>query len=84
MGSRSGTPLGLSTSSTCQFQSHTIADEYAVDILGNVLCHLPAAVIRHGLSPRAWATALRGLRDCLDLSPQQKVAVRLRLLEQHG
>ncbi|KAF4015663.1 hypothetical protein G4228_007412 [Cervus hanglu yarkandensis] len=66
------------------YQSHTIADEYAVDILGNVLCHLPAAVIRHGLSPRAWATALRGLRDCLDLSPQQKAAVRLRLLEQHG
>ena len=84
MGSRSGTPLGLSTTSTCQFQSHTIADEYAVDILGNLLCHLPAAVIRRGLSPRAWATALHGLRDCLDLSPQQKAAVRLRLLEQHG
>nr|XP_006061895.1 otoancorin isoform X2 [Bubalus bubalis] len=67
-----------------QCLSHTIADEYTVDILGNLLCHLPAAVIRHGLSPRAWATALRGLRDCLDLSPQQKAAVRLRLLEQHG
>uniref|UniRef100_A0A8C2S6T8 Otoancorin n=1 Tax=Capra hircus TaxID=9925 RepID=A0A8C2S6T8_CAPHI len=67
-----------------QCLSYIIADEYTVDILGNLLCHLPAAVIRHGLSPRAWATALRGLRDCLDLSPQQKAAVRLRLLEQHG
>ncbi|XP_027383533.1 otoancorin [Bos indicus x Bos taurus] len=67
-----------------QCLSHTIADEYTVDILGNLLCHLPAAVIRRGLSPRAWATALRGLRDCLDLSPQQKAALRLRLLEQHG
>ncbi|OWK11049.1 hypothetical protein Celaphus_00007004, partial [Cervus elaphus hippelaphus] len=76
--------LGNPQRSWLSSQSHTIADEYAVDILGNVLCHLPAAVIRHGLSPRAWATALRGLRDCLDLSPQQKAAVRLRLLEQHG
>ena len=84
MGSWSGTPQALSTSSICQFQSYIIADEYTVDILGNLLCHLPAAVIRHGLSPRAWATALRGLRDCLDLSPQQKAAVRLRLLKQHG
>ncbi|XDB64359.1 hypothetical protein AB1E18_017669 [Capra hircus] len=67
-----------------QCLSYIIADEYTVDILGNLLCHLPAAVIRHGLSPRAWATALRGLRDCLDLSPQQKAAVRLRLLKQHG
>ncbi|XP_066870071.1 otoancorin isoform X2 [Kogia breviceps] len=62
----------------------SVADEYTVDILGNLLCHLPAAVIHRGVSPRAWATALHSLRDCLDLSPQQKVAVRLRLLEQHG
>ncbi|TKC46557.1 hypothetical protein EI555_001845 [Monodon monoceros] len=62
----------------------SVADEFTVDILGNLLCHLPAAVIHRGVSPRAWATALHSLRDCLDLSPQQKVAVRLRLLEQHG
>ncbi|XP_029075146.1 otoancorin [Monodon monoceros] len=67
-----------------QCLNDSVADEFTVDILGNLLCHLPAAVIHRGVSPRAWATALHSLRDCLDLSPQQKVAVRLRLLEQHG
>ncbi|XP_006161161.1 otoancorin [Tupaia chinensis] len=62
----------------------SIADEYTVDIVGNLLCHLPAAVISRGISPRAWATALHGLKDCPDLSPPQKAAVRLRLLEQCG
>ncbi|XP_004398870.1 PREDICTED: otoancorin isoform X1 [Odobenus rosmarus divergens] len=61
-----------------------IADEYAVDIVGKLLCHLPAAVLHRGVSTLAWATALHGLRDCPDLSPEQKAAVRLRLLEQHG
>uniref|UniRef100_A0A8D0QE32 Otoancorin n=1 Tax=Sus scrofa TaxID=9823 RepID=A0A8D0QE32_PIG len=67
-----------------QCLNDSVADEYTVDILGNLLCHLPAAVIHHGMSPRAWATALYSLRDCPDLSPQQKAAVKLRLLEQHG
>ena len=78
------TLLDLSISSTCWFQNDSVADEYTVDILGNLLCHLPAAVIHHGMSPRAWATALYSLRDCPDLSPQQKAAVKLRLLEQYG
>lgn len=72
------------TSSACRFQNSSIADEYTVDIVGKLLCHLPAAVIQHGVSPRAWAPALHGLRRCPDLSPEQKAAVRLRLLEQHG
>ncbi|XP_070269926.1 otoancorin [Myotis yumanensis] len=67
-----------------QCLNNSIADEYTVDIVGNLLCHLPAAVIQHGVSPRAWATALHGLRACPDLSPEQRAAVRLRLLEQHG
>ncbi|XP_057606122.1 otoancorin isoform X2 [Hippopotamus amphibius kiboko] len=67
-----------------QCLNNSIADEYTVDILGNLLCHLPAAIIHRGVSPRAWATALHGLRDCPALSPQQKAAVRLRLLEQYG
>ncbi|KAL1774435.1 otoancorin [Sigmodon hispidus] len=61
-----------------------IADEYTVDILGNLLCHLPATFIERGISPRAWATALHGLRGCTALSSEQKAAVRARLLEQWG
>ncbi|EDM17588.1 similar to otoancorin (predicted) [Rattus norvegicus] len=61
-----------------------IADEYTVDIVGNLLCHLPASFIERGISPRAWATALHGLRSCRALSSGQKAAVRFRLLEQWG
>ncbi|XP_014400902.1 PREDICTED: otoancorin, partial [Myotis brandtii] len=67
-----------------QCLNNSIADEYTVDIVGNLLCHLPAAIIQHGVSPRAWATALHGLRACPELIPEQRAAVRLRLLEQHG
>ncbi|XP_037360454.1 otoancorin isoform X2 [Talpa occidentalis] len=66
-----------------QCLNNSIADEFDVDILGNLLCHLPADII-HGVSSRAWATALHSLRDCPDLSSEQKAAVRSRLLEQHG
>ncbi|GAB1292637.1 Otoancorin [Apodemus speciosus] len=61
-----------------------IADEYTVDIVGHLLCHLPATFIERGISPRAWATALHGLRSCTALSSEQKAAVRVRLLEQWG
>uniref|UniRef100_A0A8C2VNK4 Otoancorin n=1 Tax=Chinchilla lanigera TaxID=34839 RepID=A0A8C2VNK4_CHILA len=67
-----------------QCLGNSVADEYTVDILGHLLCHLPAAFIERGISTRAWATALLGLRDCPDLSPEQKAAVRLRILEQCG
>ncbi|KAM7329272.1 hypothetical protein ACRRTK_010885 [Alexandromys fortis] len=61
-----------------------IADEHTVDIVGNLLCHLPAAFIEREISPRAWATALHGLRGCTALSSEQRAAVKSRLLEQWG
>ncbi|XP_027266152.1 otoancorin isoform X2 [Cricetulus griseus] len=61
-----------------------ISDEYTVDIVGKLLCHLPATFIERGISPRAWATTLHGLRGCTALSSEQKAAVRFRLLEQWG
>uniref|UniRef100_A0A8C0X774 Otoancorin n=1 Tax=Castor canadensis TaxID=51338 RepID=A0A8C0X774_CASCN len=39
-----------------------VVDEYTVDILGNLLCHL----------------------GCVNLSPEQKAAIRHRILEQYG
>uniref|UniRef100_A0A8C6QWR0 Otoancorin n=1 Tax=Nannospalax galili TaxID=1026970 RepID=A0A8C6QWR0_NANGA len=62
----------------------SIADEYTVDAVGNLLCHLPATFIERGISPKAWATALHGFKGCTDLSPEQKAAVKLRLQEQCG
>ncbi|XP_060028803.1 otoancorin [Erinaceus europaeus] len=61
-----------------------IADEYDVDILGNLLCHLPAPLLRLGVAPRAWAAAVQGLRDCRALGPEQGAVVKSRLLEQWG
>ncbi|EGW13927.1 Otoancorin [Cricetulus griseus] len=61
-----------------------ISDEYTVDIVGKLLCHLPATFIERGISPRAWATTLHGLRGCTALSSEQKAAVKFRLLEQWG
>lgn len=78
------TPAGSPISCPCWFQDGVIADEHTVDIVGNLLCHLPAAFIERGISPRAWATALHGLRGCTALSSEQKVAVKSRLLEQWG
>ncbi|XP_053411810.1 otoancorin [Nycticebus coucang] len=60
------------------------ADEYTVDIMGNLLCHLPGTVFDNSISPKAWPTALHGLRDCPDLSPDQKAVVKRKLLEQYG
>lgn len=68
----------------CWFQDGVISDEYTVDIVGKLLCHLPATFIERGISPRAWATTLHGLRGCTALSSEQKAAVRFRLLEQWG
>ncbi|XP_058537074.1 otoancorin [Ochotona princeps] len=67
-----------------QCLDNSVADDYTVDIVGHLLCHLPAAMISTGISPKAWATALHTLRGCLDLSPEQKVAMRLRLLQEFG
>ncbi|XP_003795769.1 otoancorin isoform X1 [Otolemur garnettii] len=62
----------------------SIADEYTVDIMGHLLCHLPATIIDSSISPKAWPTALHGLRDCPDLSPDHKAVVKRKLLEQYG
>lgn len=76
--------LGCLITSACWVQDNSIADDYTVDIMGHLLCHLPAAMISTGISPKAWATALHTLRGCLHLSPEQKVAMRLRLLQEFG
>ncbi|XP_054992775.1 LOW QUALITY PROTEIN: otoancorin [Sorex araneus] len=67
-----------------QCLNYSVVDEYDVDIMGSLLCHLPATVIYHGVAPRAWPTVLYGLGHCADLGPDQKVALRVKLLEQFG
>uniref|UniRef100_A0A452HXQ9 Uncharacterized protein n=1 Tax=Gopherus agassizii TaxID=38772 RepID=A0A452HXQ9_9SAUR len=62
----------------------SISDEYDMDILGNLICHLPPATIRDGISLRAMAIALHQFRFCRQLSHEQKTEIKYRLTELYG
>ncbi|XP_067162218.1 otoancorin [Apteryx mantelli] len=62
----------------------SIADEYDVDLLGNLICHLPPASIRGRMSPKAMAIALHQFKLCRQLSHEQKIEIKYKLLELYG
>ncbi|NXV82704.1 OTOAN protein, partial [Atlantisia rogersi] len=62
----------------------SIADEYDVDLLGNLICHLPPAFLHGKVSLKATASALQQLKLCQQLSHQQKTEIKYRLLELYG
>ncbi|NXI58339.1 OTOAN protein, partial [Chloroceryle aenea] len=62
----------------------SIADEYDVDLLGNLICHLPPAFLHDGMSLRAMATALHQFKLCQQLSHEQKTEIKYKLLELYG
>ncbi|NXX57752.1 OTOAN protein, partial [Scopus umbretta] len=59
----------------------TIADEYDVDLLGNLICHLPPAFLHGRMSLKAMATALHQFKLCQQLSHEQKTEIKYKLLE---
>ncbi|KAM9372603.1 otoancorin [Phaethornis superciliosus] len=62
----------------------SVADEYDVDLLGNLICHLPASFLHGRMSLRAMATALHQFKLCRQLSPEQKTEIKYKLLELYG
>ncbi|KAF1454155.1 Otoancorin, partial [Spheniscus demersus] len=62
----------------------SIADEYDVDLLGNLICHLPPAFLRGRMSLKAMATALHQFKLCQQLSHEQKTEIKYKLLELYG
>ncbi|NXN95553.1 OTOAN protein, partial [Rhinopomastus cyanomelas] len=62
----------------------SIADEYDVDLLGNLICHLSPAFLHGRMSLRAMATALHQLKLCQQLSHEQKTEIKYKLLELYG
>ncbi|NXP45460.1 OTOAN protein, partial [Heliornis fulica] len=62
----------------------SIADEYDVDLLGNLICHLPPAFLRGRVSLKAMASALQQLRLCQQLNHEQKAEIKYKLLELYG
>ncbi|KAM3826505.1 otoancorin [Vipera latastei] len=62
----------------------SVADEYTVDVLGNLLCHLPPAVICEGVSPEVMTVILHRYGQCPHLSYEQKMGIKQRLIDLHG
>uniref|UniRef100_A0A8C8VEM5 Otoancorin n=1 Tax=Pelusios castaneus TaxID=367368 RepID=A0A8C8VEM5_9SAUR len=62
----------------------SIHDEYDVDILGNLICHLPPVIIREGISLRAMVIALHRFSFCQQLSDEQKTEIKYKLTELYG
>uniref|UniRef100_A0A672TU92 Otoancorin n=1 Tax=Strigops habroptila TaxID=2489341 RepID=A0A672TU92_STRHB len=66
------------------FQNGSVADEYDVDLLGNLICHLPPAFLHGRMSLKAMATALHPFKLCQQLSHEQKTEIKYKLLELYG
>ncbi|XP_064009847.1 otoancorin isoform X2 [Pogoniulus pusillus] len=64
--------------------NNSITDEYDVDLLGNLICHLPPAFLHGRMSLRAMATALGQFKLCQHLSHEQKTEIKYKLLELYG
>ncbi|XP_031411689.1 otoancorin [Meleagris gallopavo] len=62
----------------------SIADEYDVDLLGNLICHLPPAFLHGRMSLKAMATALHQFKLCRQLSHEQKTEIKYKLLKLYG
>ncbi|NWS28898.1 OTOAN protein, partial [Polioptila caerulea] len=62
----------------------SIADEYDVDLLGNLICHLPPAFLHGRMSLKAMAAALHQFRLCQQLSHEQKTEIKYKLLQLYG
>ncbi|NXD40767.1 OTOAN protein, partial [Copsychus sechellarum] len=62
----------------------SIADEYDVDLLGNLICHLPPAFLRGRMSLKAMAAALHQFKLCQQLNHEQKTEIKYKLLQLYG
>ncbi|XP_056191639.1 otoancorin isoform X3 [Falco biarmicus] len=62
----------------------SVADEYDVDLLGNLICHLPPDFLHDRMSLKAMATALHQFKLCQELSHEQKTEIKYKLLELYG
>nr|XP_021138286.1 otoancorin isoform X3 [Columba livia] len=62
----------------------SIADEYDVDLLGNLICLLPPAFLHGSMSLKAMATALHQFKLCRQLCHEQKTEIKYKLLELYG
>uniref|UniRef100_A0A674HAV0 Otoancorin n=1 Tax=Taeniopygia guttata TaxID=59729 RepID=A0A674HAV0_TAEGU len=62
----------------------SVADEYDVDLLGNLICHLPPAFLHGRMSLKAMAAALHQFKLCQKLSHEQKTEIKYKLHQLYG
>ncbi|NXB69872.1 OTOAN protein, partial [Donacobius atricapilla] len=62
----------------------SIADEYDVDLLGNLICHLPPAFLHGRMSLKAMAAVLHQFKLCQQLSHEQTTEIKSQLLQLYG
>ncbi|NWT55949.1 OTOAN protein, partial [Erythrocercus mccallii] len=62
----------------------SIADEYDVDLLGNLICHLPPAFLHGRMSLKAMAAALHQFKLCQQLNHEQTTEIKYQLLQLYG
>ncbi|NXW88641.1 OTOAN protein, partial [Alopecoenas beccarii] len=62
----------------------SVADEYDVDLLGNLICLLPPAFLHGSMSLKAMTTALHQFKLCRELSHEQKTEIKYKVLELYG
>ncbi|XP_053550235.1 otoancorin [Bombina bombina] len=62
----------------------SITDIYQLDKLGNLICHLSPSIIQTGISNSIIGMALNQFMLCANLSHEQNVQIKSRLLEHYG
>ncbi|XP_077129663.1 otoancorin [Ranitomeya variabilis] len=67
-----------------QCLNNSVVDVYQLDILGNLICHLPPSIIEHGISSNVIEAALNQMKVCSHLSQEQKQAVKCRIWAHYG
>ncbi|XP_029433081.1 otoancorin [Rhinatrema bivittatum] len=62
----------------------SLADEYDVDLLGKLICHLPPRLVQGVVTRRAAEAVIQSFRACKKLSEEQKAEIKAKLLELYG
>ncbi|XP_054849650.1 otoancorin [Eublepharis macularius] len=62
----------------------SLVDEYDIDLLGKLICHLPPTLICDGISLETMATILHQFRHCQHLNYEQKMEIKHRLIDIYG
>ncbi|KAM4632525.1 otoancorin [Discoglossus pictus] len=62
----------------------SVPNVYQLDLLGNLICHLSLDIIRSGIARDVMATALNQFKSCANLSHEQNMEIKSRILEYYG